>query len=316
MDADAAAAALELLQGAQLAQDEPSAEQVLDRDYWRGLNPGLSIDGPQDAGAFEGAPLADDDAARLLAGIRSDGWYHMPPTLDSSAIERLRLALEPLHERGLPLSFSFVYDEFWLVARAPSLQRLVSSALGTGYRQISNVWCHYVHPTKRASGWQPHVDGFHNAEQRLTAWIPLTEATLDNGCMYAIPKGIVPPGGALADADVHKLLQSTRAMPAKPGEVIGWTFEVVHWGGSVSEAATHPRIALSFEFIGAGAEPEESERPLYPVAEPLPSFEERVYCICRGLVQYRGFEPSLLRFAELAKRVGARVEPIALGRSY
>jgi ectoine hydroxylase-related dioxygenase (phytanoyl-CoA dioxygenase family) len=172
-----------------------------------------------------------------------------------------------------------------------------------------------VHPTKRASGWQPHRDGIHNAEQRLTIWIPLTEATLDNGCMYLMPKHTPPPGTSLAEADVHTLLQNTRAMPAKPGEALGWTFEVVHWGGAVSEDATHARIALSFEFIGAHARPEESEHPVYLVADPPPRFEERLYCICRGIVAYNRFEPSLVRYSKLAKSVGARVEPIALGRS-
>lgn len=317
MDAEAAKLALELLRGTELAEEDlgVSTDEALDPSFWRGLNPSLSVGGTQDGASFEGTQLSAEEERRLLARIGSEGWFHTTPTLADGALETLRRGLDALRERGLPPSFCFVYDEYWLVARAPSLTRLVASALGPGHRQISNVWCHYVHPTKRASGWQPHMDGFHNAEQRLTAWIPLTEATLDNGCMYAIPKGIVPAGASLADADVHALLQNTRALPARPGEVLGWTFEVVHWGGSVSEDAKHARIALSFEFIGAGAEPEDSERPVYPVADPLPSFEERLYCVCRGLVQYRGFEPSLLRYAELAKRVGARVEPIALGRS-
>jgi hypothetical protein len=314
---DAAKVALELLQGAQLAEGELgiSIDEALDPAYWRGLNPSLSVGGTRDATAFEGAELSSEEERRLLARIMSEGWFHTSATLADGRLGDLRGGVYTLRERGLPPSFCFVYDEYWLVARAPSLTRLVSSALGPGYRQISNVWCHYVNPTKRASGWQPHRDGFQNAEQRLTVWIPLTEATLDNGCMYLVPKGTVPPGTSLAEANVNALLQNTRALPAKPGEALGWTFEVVHWGGSVSEDATHARIALSFEFLGADAEPDDSERPVYPVAEPLPSFEERLYCICRGLVQYGQFEPSLLRYAELAKGVGARVERIALGRS-
>ena len=58
--------------------------------------------------------------------------------------------------------------------------------------------------------------------------------------MYVIPKDAVPRGTSLAEADVNALLQNTGALPAGPGEVLGWTFDVVHWGGSVSEDATTP----------------------------------------------------------------------------
>jgi hypothetical protein len=312
----AARAALELLRETQLSDDEvrTTADEALEPDFWRALNPSLSVGAAADAAALELEAIPVEERDALAAHVRKHGYFHTAPTLDRAALARLRDAIDVLRDEGLPPSFCFVYDEYWLLARTPSLIGFAEGVLGPGYRQISNVWCHYVHAAGRASGWQPHVDGFHNPAGRLTFWIPLTDATLDNGCMYLIPKDRIAPQTSIEQADVRTLLQAARAMPAQAGEVLGWDFEVIHWGSAVSEAAKEPRISLSFELIAASAEPEESERPLFDLF-PLPTLEERLYGVCRGVLQYARFEPSLVRFTELAKRIGARVEPVALKRT-
>src|SRR5439155_11077396 len=130
----------------------------------------------------------------------------------------------------------------WAVARVPSLVRLLSGALGEGYRQVSRVWLHHVPPRNAASGWPPHFDGYRRAN-RLTVWVPLTDATLDNGCIYLIPRNLIPAGTAAAFAgagglgvpDVQALLQASRAVPTPVGTVVGWSFDVLHWGARFAE---------------------------------------------------------------------------------
>src|SRR5207249_8180516 len=81
-------------------------------------------------------------------------------------------------------------DEFWTIARTQSLKRLLTALLGSGYVQDSVVWTYYVIPRRGSAGWPPHVDG--NGEQRVTVWIPLSDSTLENGCMHVVPRNLVP----------------------------------------------------------------------------------------------------------------------------
>src|SRR5207244_2616081 len=108
-------------------------------------------------------------------------------------------------------------------------------------------------PTPGASGWPPHCDDA-NRPNRVTVWIPLSDATLDNGCMYVVPRD-----RAAADADAR--LQACRALPAAAGSILGWNFDVLHWGSTCTRPG-EPRIAISQEFIAPGAATAADELPL------------------------------------------------------
>ena len=80
----------------------------------------------------------------------------------------------------------------------------------------------------------------------LCVWMPLTDATLDTGCLHVLPRGadrtwddpdhpdhLRPaerePGGGAA---VRFSLADVRALPAEAGSVCAWAGQTVHWGGS------------------------------------------------------------------------------------
>ncbi len=300
-------AALELLREIR-DSDETNLqlESALSPDFWRKLNPTLSIGDEHDAHRFERAALNPEDLAQLREKIRVEGYFKTEPILDITELNRFKAGIETLRAEGLPAAFCLVYDEFWLLARTPSLVRLVASTLGPQYRQMTWAWCNYVEPVRAASGWHPHRDGSHHGD-RLTVWIPVTEATLDNGCMYVIPKDKIDPRTSLEEADARALLHATRALPARPGEVLGWDFDVIHWGSSSSDAATEPRVSLTQVFIAGTAEPD--AEVLFEISQ-LPSFEKRLYAISRGLLYYGKFELTLTRYADLARRLCARIEPV------
>jgi hypothetical protein len=72
----------------------------------------------------------------------------------------------------------------------------------------------------------------------LTSWIPLSDATPQNGCMYVVPAHLDPhygkpttPRSQLPD------LSLARALPVRPGDYLVWNQAVLHWGGESNEAA-------------------------------------------------------------------------------
>ena len=73
-----------------------------------------------------------------------------------------------------------------------------------------------------------------------------------------------------------------------------------------SGEAQEPRIAFSFEFIARDEAPTPEERPLYEV-ERLPTFEQRLLAVARGVLQYAKFEPALIRFADLMEQTVDRI---------
>jgi hypothetical protein len=317
--------------------DEGEIASHLDRAFspthWRRLVPELTVEGrghdggrppipPGPAGppaSFEAAPLDDRTRAHLVARLRVEGWFHTEPFLDAGRIGAMRRSVETLTALGWPPVFAYVYDDFWEILRAPSLRRLLAGALGEGYRHSPRVWAHFVPAEKGASGWPPHVDGgtgTHTAD-RITLWIPLGEATLENGCMYLLPKHLLPAGaaddfasdmGSFDAASWRAMLQGARAVPARSGAVVGWDFEVIHWSSLAGEAEA-PRVSLAVECLGEHIVPAPTEEPrLDPGA--LPPFAERLRAVARGLLSYERFEPAMLRFAGLAR---AMLETLDLG---
>jgi hypothetical protein len=308
MDEALRLAAQELITAAALPP--VTAKDLLSCEFWQRLNPDLRVCSG-DAPALEGETLQPDEVEAVADSLRRKGYFQTRPTLSVDALGRLRAGIERLRELRLHPSFCFVYDEFWEVACTPSVAAVVGSVLGPGHLQIPRVWCHYVHPVRSASGWVPHVD--HDRSGRMTVWIPLTEATLDNGCMYVVARDLAPPGSGFEGRDAQGLLRATRALPAAPGELLGWDFETIHWGSVASEDAASPRISLSLEFIGADAA-NGHEGPLVDTGHAIPSFEERLLFVTDGILRYSKYEPSLHLFAEMAADIRAAVEPLASRR--
>ena len=108
--------------------------------------------------------------------------------------------------------------------------------------------------------------------------------------------------------DVQALLQASRAVPTPVGTVVGWSFDVLHWGARCAEPG-QPRIAVSQSFIGAREEPAPDEVPLLDGHRRLPTFRQRLGMIAHAIRSYQRFEVTLIRYAELAERLAERVAP-------
>ena len=276
-----------------------------DVSYWRALAPALSVGravGPMRA-ALDDA--ASRDARRQLA---AQGYCCTPPVLDGAALARINDALLTIAAAGWPPVFLWVYDELWSLAHLPDVRHLVTSRLGPGYSQIPHIWTHVVPPVDGSSGWMPHFDG--PADGRMSIWIALTDATVNNGCIHVVPRSVLPASfvdgrldtGSVSLADALRALQGVRALPAARGSVLGWGFDVLHWGGVCANPG-EARRAVSMEFVAAKQTPRSDERPLLALDTGYPDFASRLRMIAGAIATYEKFEPGLIRFRALAGRL-------------
>lgn len=308
------------MQNASRLSDEEIAERIEaigSLAYWRTLCPDLSIGRNVPFLHIEETPLSKEQRTTTVAQLVHDGYFKTNSVLSPSLIERMRAGLLVLRQNGLPPVFAYVFDEFWEIARAPSLQAIVMEALGPGCRQSPRVWAFHLSTENGAAGWPPHVDGGHLAHttDRLTLWLPITDATLENGCMNVVPKHLLPatlPDDFANDArslspQIWKnMLQGARPLPAKAGSLLAWDFQVVHWSGFCHGAA-EPRMSLAVEIMGPSVEPTDGEWPLFDL-NTMPPFRERLRAIAKGLLSYQRFEPATLRYKALAQRMLDKID--------
>src|SRR5262249_58094823 len=113
-----------------------------------------------------------------------------PVLIDEATLAALNGAVDAVRTAGWPPVFAFVYDEFWSLVRIPAITTLLSATLGRGFRQIPHVWVHVVPPIEGGRGWTPHVDGYQN--DRISVWLALSDATVENECMHLVPKADAP----------------------------------------------------------------------------------------------------------------------------
>jgi len=295
-------------------QIDAFANRAIDPDHWRRLNPELSVDGVGEGSAgLDIEPLKPKEIEKQVGKLRSEGYFQTHQVLSSPSIDKMRVCVEPLRRESWPATFSFVYDQFWDAASVSSLTEIVKEFLGAEYRQNSKFWTYYVLPCKGAGGWRPHNDS--GLASRLTVWIPLSVASLDNGCIYLIPQDRASRAGLndfwrrdhVARAELGLLLWATKALPAPAGSLLGRNHDIVHWGSMASDGA-HPRISLAVEFVGAGAEAGPDELPLFDLPCRF-SFSQRIQLICKAILDYHRFEPVTPIYTGLAEHLKETIGP-------
>jgi hypothetical protein len=298
----------DLLQKARLRPEEIERRlaQAVDIGYWDRLNPFLTTHrkAPEESPWAAERPTLPEMAAHL----REHGYFPAQPAFSRALMEKMVAGVEVLRREGWPPVFSFVYDEFWFTAQCPSVVTLLSSVLGVGYRQNSKIWTYYVPASRATHGWHPHMDNDFEPEGRITIWIALSDATLDNGCIYVVPSDRLPDslrGRSYASIqsvqkdELNALLQGCRALPAPSGSILGWNHSLIHWG-TMSTGTTVPRVSVALEFVGANSPAHKDELPLL---DDMPPFRERTRLIAKALLDYQRFEPLVGRYAGLAERL-------------
>ena len=297
------AAALALAANFELTSTERTDRlaRAVDANYWRELTPAIQISA---GGAFDQHPISQQEQDDIERHFTRERYFATPPLLVPPALARMNATIDAVCAAGWPPVFAMVSDDFWQCGRLDTIARVLRARLGPGYRQIPHYWVHIVRAVDGAAGWLPHFDGLMTG--RVSVWLALLDATLDNGCIYVVPPNRLPESfrtrkseSVLPMTDVATAMQSTRPLPAAAGSALGWDFDVYHWGGR----AVNPRgerRAISMEFISASEPPLRHELPLIEPDGPLPTLHRRLHAIGLGLDQYAKREPTAQRFLGLA----------------
>ena len=171
---------------------------------------------------------------------------------------------------------------------------------------LPDFWVWNIDPGKGEAGWKPHRDKGRSSldddgsPKSVTVWIPLSEATPLNGCMYLVPAYLDPTYNTDEESQHEFEYSSIRALPGEPGDFFMWNQAVLHWGSKSSPRATVPRASMAVEFQRADVEA--FNRPLISPLSP-PPFEVRLKLIAKQVLQYQHMYQFDRAIIELAKRI-------------
>ena len=275
---------------------------------WRRLSPRLHVSATdlwEDLAPF---PLDSPEARNLAAHMRREGYVQLAAVDWDLSLKDMAITVASVVRLGFPAVFAFVYDEFWIAFF--KFHQMIASLLGETYAILPDFWAWHVDPTVAESGWAPHRDKGRRAllpdgrPKSLTLWLPLTDATSINGCMYVVPADRDPTYGTDAEGELKFALPDIRALPAVAGSALAWNQAVLHWGGHSAQRRMPPRISIALEF-------QRSDILAFntPLLTPfkLPPFEMRLWLIGRQILRYRHMhEPSqeIVELAEILSRPG------------
>jgi len=275
-------------------------------DLWRRLNPHLTItDAPFDHQRIDYA-FAAADIERARVQICEDGYLQSGPGVSAHDCQALSTAIERIIEARYHPMFLAVYDEYWRVMQR--IAPLLTPILGTNYRVLGDFWIWCISQRTASAGWRPHRD--HQFPRRptlrddrtptiVTVWIPFTDATPLNGCMYLLPLPRDPNFPDRPDDFDPGSLQDVRALPAAAGSVLAWNQYILHWGGSASKWADGPRISTGI-YAQAGDVPLFTDKPV-DFDQDLP-FAKRLSLIAANMLLYQSEHRFPQELVEIALR--------------
>lgn len=264
------------------------AEESFWREFWSGFHI-FDVEYLKTQQAFQ---VDDATGNALNALLKQEGYFEVRPGQWDMAIEQLAALVTRLDEAGIPLPFSYVYDEFWSLFLR--VNKIIEKVLGPGFLRLPDFWTWRVDPRRSESGWSPHRDKNYlslfedRSPKSMTIWIPLTQSTPLNGCMYVVPADRDPTYGTPEDKEWKFAYADVRALPAAPGTIFGWTQAVLHWGSHACERESMPRISTAFEYQSARVPP--MNQPLTSPYE-IPNFSFRLQLIAKQILQYRHMYP-------------------------
>jgi hypothetical protein len=134
----------------------------------------------------------------------------------------------------------------------------------------------------------------------LSVWVPLDDATLDNGCMYVVPKWCDKEFKSLGNKRVASRvssgatainfpLHSVRPLPAVGGSVCLWQGSLIHWGAACSPHSTDPpRASIAFTFMRKDVDQLGDFPPILrsDIADIASDGSVKMQLICRSLLMY------------------------------
>eukprot|EP01032_Pedospumella_encystans_P007965 gene7965-9497_t len=277
---------------------------------------------------FDVSPENIKDITTLMT---EEGYVQLDNLTWDLPVESMVQLIDKLHALGLPITFCYLFDEFWSIFSRLHLS--IEGVLGKNYQRLPDFWAWRVDPAKtRTTKHCLRMERLKRVRDRLGAYW----------------EDIAP---------------KIRALPVPVGGALIWNQMVWHWGSQSNKRGTHPRYSVAMEFQAAptkhpvnleteaaptisgesanspssngqidksnGVEGEGSDNiayftrttgddwefsdehgdtvPVYnhPLSHPLElfSFEDRLKLIAKQLLQYRGMYPLSDEMRQIAEEL-------------
>jgi hypothetical protein len=279
-------------------------EELHSPAFWQAHFPKLSITTLLQSWDRDTGAMTSDTRRLYTERMLEEGYFQDRNETFARYAPLLAEAVFTCKRLDIPPAFIFLFDETWKCFY--SLHPMLSYFLGADYRILPDFWTWHVDPAQGESGWRPHRDkGRYALDAKgvplsLTVWVPLTEATPQNGCMYILPANLDPVYNTEREKEWKVELPYIRALPGHPGDFFCWNQAVLHWGSRSTRFAKAPRLSMALEFQRGDINP--FNNPLIPTFSNL-TFESRLQLVGKQILQYKHMYPLAARFEQLAKRL-------------
>jgi hypothetical protein len=198
--------------------------QIFNESFWKELFPSLHIYDKEFAKIQEGFAVNPLDTEQIRNTIQEEGYVQFEPQPWQLSLDTLVDTIDQMHKMGIPITFSYLFDEYWYMFAL--LNQQIETILGPGYLRQPDFWTWRVDPKNTESGWKVHRDKSYRTlytdgmPKTVSVWIPLTDATPSNGCMYILPANRDPTYNQEFETltkHFTSIAQDIRALPAKAG---------------------------------------------------------------------------------------------------
>ena len=296
---------------------------LLDPSYWLGKaqSSGCTLNITENLQTPAPASAAADSAAGCGASLKDRGFMmadvSWPADIERS-LDDLPAVMAALVQEGWPPAFCFVFDEPWRVLS--SLVGWGEQLLGAGVRVEPSVFAWRLQRHKAgfpgSNFGMPHRDYSHQEAcddsgcRLLSVWIPLTDVSVDDGCMYVLGKDH-DADFARPDAYAHLRCATKRTdddaaaagesvtelrfpiagvrplAPVVAKSVCAWAGNAVHFGAAASARSECPRMSIAVTLCAQRVDEVHGCAALLSASELLQlSLPQRLAFICRSLLSH------------------------------
>jgi hypothetical protein len=171
---------------------------------WAGLAPSLHVCNHSFMRARSPLRIRDDVLHTAVSAMLREGYLQLPPMDWALPLSAMIGLVRWLASLGAPPVLAYHFDEFRMMFA--QMQTLLCALLGDDPVMLPEFWAWHVDPKAQEAGWAPHRDRGHTSllpdgsPKVVTLWLPLTDATPLNGCMYIVPADRDPTYGTAATA--------------------------------------------------------------------------------------------------------------------